>query len=479
MDSIRTRFAPSPTGYLHVGGVRTALFSFLLARHKSGVFILRFEDTDKNREVVGAKEHILKCLKVLNLHYDEGPNNEGSFGPYEQSKRLSIYTKWAEKLIAENRAYPDLNTPEQLDNLRKMAIKNKKPFLFRDHRPQTFTSWDKKTALRFKSEPKDYKWSDLVMGDLSTPSSSIDDFILIKSDGYPTYNFANVIDDHEMKVTHVLRGQEYLSSLPNYLNLHEALNIKPPNFATLPHVLNEAGNKKLSKRDGAKDILEYIDLGYLPESLLSFIATLGWNDGTTQEIFTLKELISKFDIKRVQRSGAKFDEKRLNFINGNFIRKIPLEDLFKLSKNYWPKESNSYDDNYKMKVLALLQERLKYLAEIKELSLLFFKDLKVKPELISNNTTLNNLSNVQLINLLEISSQELKQIEFREEIITNKLNELLKITNQKPAVLFSLIRIATTQTQTSPPLAPSLSVLGKDRSLNRMSQQIEYLKNNH
>lgn len=317
MESIRTRFAPSPTGYLHVGGVRTALFSFLLARHSSGVFILRFEDTDKSREVVGAKEHILKCLKILNINYDEGPNKEGDFGPYEQSKRLGVYLKWAEKLIADGRAYPDTNTPDQLDYLRSEAIKNKKPFLFRDHRPQTFTAWDKKSALRFKSQPKDYKWNDLVMGELSAPPSSIDDFILIKSDGYPTYNFANVIDDFEMKVTHVLRGQEYLSSIPNYINLHEALNIKPPNFVTLPHVLNEAGNKKLSKRDGAKDIIEYIDLGYLPEALLSFIATLGWNDGTTQEIFTLNELISKFDIKRVQRSGAKFDEKRLNFINGS------------------------------------------------------------------------------------------------------------------------------------------------------------------
>ena len=236
MSEVRTRFAPSPTGFLHIGGVRTALFAWLEAKHSNGVFILRFEDTDKQREVEGTKQHLIDCLNILGINYDEGPEKGGEYGPYVQSERLEIYKRWAEKLIADGRAYADPYTSEEVQSFREQAQKDKKPFLYRNHRPENTKTWDGSTPLRFKSDPKAYTWHDAVMGDLSTEAGVIDDFILIKSDGYPTYNFAHIVDDAEMKITHVMRGQEFLASVPNYLNLYEALDLTPPILATLPHI---------------------------------------------------------------------------------------------------------------------------------------------------------------------------------------------------------------------------------------------------
>ncbi|MCA9335045.1 glutamate--tRNA ligase, partial [Candidatus Saccharibacteria bacterium] len=262
MSTTRTRFAPSPTGYLHVGGIRTALFAWLVAQHDNGQFILRLEDTDKNREVAGSAEHLIKSLRALGLTYNEGPDVDGPHGPYRQSERLAIYKEWAQKLIDAGRAYADPYTAEEVQHFREQAQSEKRPFLYRSHRPENPSVWDGTTPLRFKSEPKAYEWHDEVMGDLHSGPEVIDDFILIKSDGYPTYNFAHIVDDALMEITHVIRGQEFISSMPNYLNLYEALGIEHPIFATMPHIMNEQGNKKLSKRDGAKDVLDYIRDGY-------------------------------------------------------------------------------------------------------------------------------------------------------------------------------------------------------------------------
>ncbi|MGH7240165.1 MAG: glutamate--tRNA ligase, partial [Candidatus Saccharimonadales bacterium] len=322
MSDVRTRFAPSPTGYLHIGGVRTALFAWLVARQAGGQFILRIEDTDRARQVEGAAEHIQESLKWLGLDLDEEP--------VFQSRRLDIYKNWAEKLIASGRAYADPFTKNEIDTFRELASGSGKPFLFRNFRPKDPPEWGGKMPLRFKSEPKNYRWHDEVMGDLSAGEEAIDDFVLIKSDGYPTYNFAHIVDDAEMRISHVIRGQEFLASQPNYLNLYEALGLSLPKFATVPHIMAPAGNKKLSKRDGAKDILDYKKDGYLPEAMMSFLATLGWNDGTSQEIFSRDELIKKFDLSRVQKSGARFDEQRLNWVSGSFIRQKPLNELVKL-----------------------------------------------------------------------------------------------------------------------------------------------------
>lgn len=479
MKPVRTRFAPSPTGYLHVGGIRTALFAWLVARQNNGQFILRLEDTDKKREVTGADTHLMQSLKALGLDYDEGPDKAGQYGPYRQSERLDSYRQWAQKLIDAGRAYADPYTPEEVQAFREEAIKNKQPFLYRNHRPdnlrQLADEWDGTRPLRFKSDPKAYKWHDEVMGDLSTGPEVIDDIILIKSDGYPTYNFAHIVDDAEMEITHVIRGQEFIASTPNYLNLYEALELEQPIFATMPHILNEQGNKKLSKRDGAKDILDYIRDGYLPEALRSFIATLGWNDGTEQEAFTTEELIEKFGLSRVGKSGAHFDQRRLNWVNGHFIREMSLDDLYPKVTEFWPAEADGFDDVYKKGVLDLVQERLKYFAELPELTKFFFTDLPVNPELISTHKQLKKVDKAELNQLLQQAKESLQESDFSISDITDRLNKLLDQTGQKPAVLFSLIRIATTQAPASPGLAETLALLGKEKSLERIKTQIEAL----
>lgn len=475
MKPARTRFAPSPTGFMHVGGVRTALFAWLLARQQNGQFILRLEDTDQVREVSGSKQHIIESLRWLGLDWDEGPEAGGDYGPYSQSERLDIYKYWAHKLIDAGRAYADPYTPEQLDNLRQQAKTEKRPFLFRDHRPDNTASWDGKTPLRFKSNPKPYNWQDAVMGAMSAQAEAVDDFIIIKSDGFPTYNFAHVIDDHLMKITHVIRSQEFIASVPKFLNVYEALGLNPPIFATLPFVMGADGNKKLSKRDGAKDIMDYAKQGYLPSAIINFLATLGWNDGTEQEIFSISELIQKFSLDRVQKSGAKFDEQRLKWINGCHIRGLALDDLFVKVGDFWPSSAQDADPKYKKKVLSLVQERLKYFSELDELTDFFFRDLPINAELITNNKQLKKLSAQEAQQLLEASRNSLRESDFSINDLTQRLNNLLAATNQKPAVLFRLIRIATTQAPASPGLADTMHVLGKDITLRRINQQLSSL----
>lgn len=452
---------------MHVGGVRTALFAWLTARQGDGEFILRIEDTDQAREVEGSAQHIQDCLEWLGIDWDEGP--------FYQSKRLDIYKEYAQKLIDSGRAYADLYTPQQVQEFREQAQKEKKPFLYRNHRPENPLEWDGKSPLRFKSDPKDYKWHDEIMGDLSTGPEVMDDFILVKSDGFPTYNFAHIVDDNEMKISHVIRGQEFLASMPNYLNLYEALGVKPPTFATMPHIMNEQGNKKLSKRDGAKDILDYKKEGYLPESLVNFLATLGWNDGTEQEVFSVNELIEKFSLDRVGRSGACFDERRLLWINGSHIRGLDLDALYQKVDGYWPEEAKDAEEPYKKQVLGLVQERLKYFAELPELTRFFFVDLPVNPELISTHKQLKKYEQSKLKELLDQAKEAIEATDFSKDQLQEALNNLLEKTGEKPAVLFSLIRIASTQAPASPELAGSLHVLGKELAIKRIDQQIATL----
>lgn len=475
MNHARTRFAPSPTGFLHVGGVRTALFAWLVARQSHGQFILRIEDTDQAREVQGSADHIQKSLKWLGLDWDEGPEVNGDHGPYFQSQRLDLYKQWAEKLVASGHTYADPYTPEELQAFRDQAKAEKRPFLFRDHRPENPPTWDGSQPLRLKSEPKAYDWHDEVLGDLHAGPEVVDDFILMKSDGFPTYNFAHIVDDHLMGVTHVIRSQEFIASVPKYLNLYEALGIDRPLLATVPFVMGPDGKKKLSKRDGAKDILDYAQEGYLPETLLNFIATLGWNDGTEQELFSRDELIAKFRLDRVQRGGAKFDEQRLLWMNGHYIRQLPLDELFEKSKPFWPPQAESYDDHYKQQVLALVQERLKFMAELPALTDFFFADLPVNSELWQTHKQLKKLNAPELKTLLQQSRDALAGTDFTTDKLTEQLNALLETTGQKPAVLFSLIRIATTQAPASPGLADTLAVLGKETSLRRIDAMLASL----
>jgi glutamyl-tRNA synthetase len=472
MATTRTRFAPSPTGFIHVGNLRTGLFAWLTARHADGQFVLRLEDTDKNREVEGSADHIMECLNMLGLDRDEGVDVGGPHAPYIQSERLDIYKQWAQKLIDAGRAYADPYTAEQVQAFREAAVAEKRAFLYRDHRPENPPAWDSTMPLRFLSDPKSYSWHDEVMGDLRAGEEVVDDIILIKSDGYPTYNFAHIVDDAEMEITHVIRGQEFVSSTPNYLNLYEAFGIERPIYATMPHILNEQGNKKLGKRDGAKDVLDYVREGFLPETLLSFIATLGWNDGTEQEIFTREELIAKFSLDRVQKSGARFDEKRLLWMNGQFIRELSLDNLWNRVTEFWPAEATDADEPYKRTVLALAQDRLKTLADLPALTSYFFAEPSPDWQMIDDNKQLSKIDRTRLVELLVTAKTALESTEFSTEKLQETLNNLLEQTGEKPGTLFSLIRYALTWAPFSPALPETMEVLGRDRTLQRLQSAI-------
>lgn len=480
---VRIRFAPSPTGFLQAGNVRTALFSWLAARHDRGQFILRIEDTDKAREVGGSEKHVLESLGWLGLDWDEGPDKGGPHGPYRQSQRLDIYKQWGQKLIDADRAYADPYTKEQLEAFRQKAVDQKKAFLFREHRPNPPAGgpakWDGTQPLRFKSEPRAYTWQDRVMGQLSAGPEAVDDFIIIKSDGFPTYNFAHIIDDHLMKISHVTRSQEFLPSVPKFLNLSEALGIEPPEMVTLPYVMNPGGNRKLSKREGAKDLLDYKKQGYLPEAIINFLATLGWNDGSQQEIFSIQELIARFSLDRIQKSGARFDEQRLLWMNGHYIRAMSLESLAKSAEGYWPEDAKDTDESYKKAVLELVQERLKYLAELPELSEFFFKEPTADQitELYANpsDKQLKNIDPGKIADLLRATIEALRGSSFTRDDIADRLNQLLKQLQTKPGILFAAIRIAVTGAKSSPELFGTIATLGKEKASKRLLRALAAL----
>lgn len=471
---VRTRFAPSPTGYIHIGNVRSAIYPWLIAKQNQGKFIVRIEDTDQARFVEGATELILETLSWLGLDWDEGPEIGGPYGPYFQTQRRDIYKKWAQKLINKDLAYADPYSKEEVEAFRAEAAQFKRPFLYRHHRPDNPPAWDGSQALRFRTPVKEYSWHDAVMGDLSAGEDALDDFVLIKADGLPTYNFAHLVDDAEMKVTHVIRGVEYVSSMPKYLALYEALELEQPVFACLPHIMREDGKKKLGKRDGAKSVTEYREQGILPEAMLNFLASLGWNDGTTQEIYSKDELITKFSLDRVQRSGARFDEKRLLWINGQWIRKLNLDDLEQRVINFWGKHGQQADPSYRRQVLALAQDRLRTLRDLPRITEFFFTEPKPDWSMIADDKNLKKISRQEQIEILKLAQQKLSGIDnFNAENIQNTLNNLLELTGKKPAIVFSLIRYALSWAPFSPGLDQTIATLGKTKTINRIKKAID------
>lgn len=366
-QKVVTRFAPSPTGFMHVGGIRTALYAWLWAKKNNGTFILRIEDTDKVREVAGSMEHIIESLRWLGVNWDEGPDIGGPNAPYIQSERLETYKKYAQILIDRGHAYPDPYTQEELETFRKNAESEKRAFLYRDHRPENPGIWDGTQPLRLKTpQIKSYSWSDAARGDLSAGPEALDDFVLIKSDGYPTYNLAHIIDDLYMGVTHIMRSDEFISSTPKFLSLYEALDIEPPIFATLPPILAEGGKKKMGKRDGAKDILEYRAEGYLPDTMINFLALLGWNPGGDKEIFTREELIQAFTLERIQVSGAQMNLEKLDWMNKEHLARLTASEFESYVDQFMPekyKANSSYTERLP-RIAPVLKERLSKGADI-------------------------------------------------------------------------------------------------------------------
>ena len=487
---IKTRFAPSPTGYIHIGNVRSAIYPYLIAKQNHGKFILRIEDTDRARYVEDATDLLMETLKWLGLDWDEGPVIGGPNEPYYQSERQEIYHAWAKKLIDSGHAYADPTAPEQINEYRKTDNTAKIPYLYRNHRPEsaelspseTLKLWQTGVPLRFKSDPKNHKWHDEVMGDLHTGPEVCDDIVLIKKDGLPTYNFAHIVDDAEMGITHILRGVEYLSSMPNYLSIYEALRLKPPKFLSLPHILAPQGNKKLSKRDGAKSVTDYRADGILPEAMFNYLTCLGWNDGTEQEIYTRDEILKRFSINRIQNSGARFDETKLLWMNGQWIRKIADEQgIDKLyartydpeqNINFWPDSASDYSDSYRQGVLSIIYDRLKTLSDLRTMTEYFFHNPRLDLALILQNKFLKKHSEKELANLLTTIITKLQSIpseEWTKDNLQKAFNELLEQTGKKPAQLFSLIRVSISFAPFSPALHLTAHVLGREIILARLN----------
>lgn len=374
--TVVTRFAPSPTGYMHVGGVRTALYAWAFARKHGGRFILRIEDTDKSREVAGSIEHIIESLKWLGIVWDEGVDIGGPHAPYLQSERLASYKKYAQILIEKGLAYPDPYSEEEVATFRKQAEEEKRAFLYRNHRPEVFEAWDGTKPLRFKvPEVKSYTWTDAVRGELTAGEEALDDFILIKSDGYPTYNFAHIIDDLEMGVTHIMRADEFIASTPKFLSLYEALEITPPVLVTLPPIMAPGGNKKLGKRDGAKDILEYRQEGYLPSAMVNFLAFLGWNPGGDKEVLSPEEIIDTFSLERIHKSGAMLSEDKLLWLNKEHMRLLPKDELTQLIKE----RLHGYRDDIVDRLIPTIADRISFFGEIEVLEKTDFHFFKEAP----------------------------------------------------------------------------------------------------
>lgn len=391
---VRVRFAPSPTGLLHIGGLRTALYNHLLARREGGTFILRIEDTDRERFVEEAEEDILEALSWTGLTYDEGPRVGGPFEPYYQSKRQEIYTKYAEQLIDEGHAYYAFDTVDDLERMREQFAREGEPSPKYDARTRkemqnSLTLSEDEVRQRLDSgaeyvirlkvpQGESIRFRDLIRGSVSFDTETVDDQVLVKSDGMPTYHLANVVDDHLMGITHVIRGEEWLSSTPKHVLLYRFFGWDAPQFAHLPLILSPSGGK-LSKRNSEElgipvNVRQYREAGYEPEALINFLAFLGWNPGTEQEIFTLEELAEAFEIDRVGSSGVQFNLDKLNWYNEQYIRSFSVGELLERAKPYFDEAGIRADDAYLKQVVELMQERISFTRELADSCMYFFED---------------------------------------------------------------------------------------------------------
>ena len=382
MPQIRVRFAPSPTGYLHVGGLRTALYNYLFSRRNGGVFLLRIEDTDRSRYVEGAVENLIQTLRWAGLDYDEGPEKGGGLGPYVQSERLAIYKEHADQLLRAGKAYYAFDTPEELDEMRKMQEKMRIPPKY-DRRALKLTAEEVQqkldagspAVLRMKvPEATAIVIDDIVRGRVEFSSDRLDDQVLLKSDGYPTYHLANVVDDHLMGITHVIRGEEWLSSTPKHVLLYKYFGWEVPQFAHLPLLLNP-DRSKLSKRQGDVAVEDYRGKGFFPGALVNFVALLGWNPGDEREIFSLEELVREFTLERVGKSGAVFNLEKLSWMNTQHLRRKPDAELLALLRPHLEGHGlASQADGYVLDVIRLMKDRVDKVEEFVTFGRYFFAD---------------------------------------------------------------------------------------------------------
>lgn len=504
---VRVRFAPSPTGPLHIGGVRTALFNYLFAKKNEGTFYLRIEDTDQNRFVPGAEDYILEALKWLNIYPDETVNHNEKFGPYRQSERKHLYKKYADILIENGWAYYAFDTPEALDSLRKQHETEGKTFIYNWHNREKLDNSLNLPAeetrkrlnagteyvIRFKTPVNEtLELYDLIRGEIKFDSNLLDDKVLFKSDGMPTYHLANIVDDHLMETSHVIRGEEWLPSLPLHALLYRAFGWDAPEFAHLPLILKPVGNGKLSKRDGDKmgfpvfplewkdpatgEISSgYREKGFFPEAVVNFLALLGWNDSTDQELFSLDELTQKFDLGRVHKAGAKFDPEKNKWFNHQYLQKQNDESLAELFIKHLKNKGLSFDETtnkmFMTKIVSLIKERANFVTDFWDLADYFFVAPTVYDEKAVKNWKEETPGLMkQLISVLE------KIEDFTSHNIETVVKEWLTTNEIGMGKVMQPFRLSLVGALKGPHLFDIAELLGKEETVNRIQKAVLSIK---
>ena len=478
----RVRFAPSPTGYLHIGGLRTALYNYLFTKNQNGKLILRIEDTDRKRFVEGAVENLIDTLNWAGISFDEGPKISGEFAPYLQSERLHIYKELVEKLVLEGKAYYCFCTPERLERLREEQQKQKLPQAKYDKHCLHLTKseiTDKLNSnapyvIRLNVQPGNKViFNDVVRETVEFDTNNIDDQVLLKSDGYPTYHLANVVDDHLMGITHVIRGEEWLSSTPKHVILYEYFGWEKPIFAHLPLLLNP-DKSKLSKRQGDVAVEDYREKGYLKEALINFVALLGWNYGDDKEFYEMNELIEKFSLERVHKAGAVFNLEKLNWLNYEHLRKktdAEVLEILKAEINKSELSTNNYSDDYLLKVIDVMKERVSFVKEYLTKSPYFF--------LVPESYEAQNLKrrwkedSAELLNKLKERFEQL--INPSKEDYEKALDEIANQLNINKGKLVHPLRIAVSGVGEGPGVYDIISVLGKEETISRINNALKKL----
>lgn len=477
LENVRVRFAPSPTGFLHVGGLRTALYNFLFAKKSGGKFILRVEDTDRSRYVEGAVANLVGTLRWAGLEYDEGPDAGGDFGPYIQSERTDVYSKHAAILVDEGAAYRCFCSPERLEQVRKELERKKLTpkydrnclRLSEDEIRKNLDS-GKAYVVRMKvPDNATVRFTDMIRGDVEFSSEQIDDQVLLKSDGFPTYHLANVVDDHLMKISHVIRGEEWLSSTPKHVLLYQFFGWELPKFAHLPLLLNP-DRSKLSKRQGDVAVEDYRKKGYLKEALINFIALLGWNPGDDREIFSLDELEKEFSLEKVNKSGAVFNLEKLNWLNFQHLRRKSDDDVLSMLKEYLSTspdliEQPLMSDSYLLKVIASMRERVSFVKEFVEKCPYFFRAPK-EYDPVAVKKRWNPDSGELLLKLADEFSKLETPLAGDYEAALKRTAELLKVGNGE---LIHPLRLAVSGIGEGPGVYDIVSILGKEETIKRIN----------
>ncbi|AST94021.1 glutamate--tRNA ligase [Sutcliffiella cohnii] len=481
--TVRVRYAPSPTGHLHIGNARTALFNYLFARNQNGKFIIRIEDTDKKRNIEGGEESQLKFLKWLGIDWDESVDMGGEYGPYRQSERNEIYKKLYDELVEKGLAYKCYCTEEELEAEREAQIaRGEMPRYSGQHRNLTkeqqdaFVNEGRQPSIRFRvPEGKVYKFNDMVKGEVAFESDGIGDFVIVKKDGTPTYNFAVAVDDHLMQISHILRGDDHISNTPKQMMIYEAFGWDIPQFGHMTLIVNEE-RKKLSKRDESiiQFIEQYEELGYLPEALFNFIGLLGWSPVGEEEIFSKEEFINIFDPARLSKSPAVFDTQKLTWMNNQYLKKLDLDTVVELSLPHlikagrFQENMSDTEKQWAKDLISLYQEQMSFGAEIVELTEMFFKT-----HIEYNEEASVVLAEDQVPEVLSAFAEELKDVEdFSAANVKQSIKHVQKATGHKGKKLFMPIRVATTGQTHGPELPQAISLLGKETVLARLEKLI-------